>query len=107
MFSTICAFTPNRAEVFRYDGNPGDWTKIGGEKGQLYGGGFGLFGTLTKAVDSFQVGHLFRWQRRMHELVAHAWRPIGFPGADFAVTADTIYGLTPNRGAVFRYNNSP
>ena len=41
------------------------------------------------------------------EFVAHAWRPLRFPAADFAVTADTIYGLTPNRGAVFRYNNSP
>jgi hypothetical protein len=39
----------------------------------------------------------------MHDFVSHAWHPIGGPGASFAVTPDTVYGLTPDRGAVFRY----
>jgi hypothetical protein len=99
MFSTICAFTPDRGAVFRYDGAPDAWTEIAGfQLSELYGGEFGLVGTAAAS------GDLLRWRRRLHAGVLHAWHPTGGPGATFAVTGDTVYGLTPNHGAVFRYD---
>ncbi|MFJ7558446.1 hypothetical protein ACIQXZ_32470 [Bacillus thuringiensis] len=107
MVSTICAFTPNRQEIYRYDGSPGAWSRIkqAGGVGELYGGGFGLFATMYNIPD-YQPGHLFWWRRRMYNYVFNSWHPIGLPGAMFAVTSESVYGLTPNRGAVFRYNGS-
>jgi hypothetical protein len=102
-FSTICAFTPDRVNVFRFDGTPNAWTKIGFRLGQLYGGDFGLVGTDASGTGE-PLGTLLWWRRGMHDFVSHAWHPIGGPGASFAVTPDTVYGLTPDRGAVFRFN---
>jgi hypothetical protein len=102
-FSTICAFTPDRVNVFRFDGTPNAWTKIGFRLGQLYGGDFGLVGTDASGTGE-PLGTLLWWRRGMHDFVSHAWHPIGGPGASFAVTPDTVYGLTPDRDAVFRYN---
>jgi hypothetical protein len=94
----------DRQEVFRYDGSPQAWTRIGGDFGQLYGGGFGLVATSSRQIDVFEPGHLWLWRRRLHRGGLHAWHPIGLPGAMFAVTAEAVYGLTPDRGAVFRHD---
>ena len=88
-FSTICAFTPNRVDVFRFDGTPNAWTKIGFRLGQLYGGDFGLVGTDASGTGE-PLGTLLWWRRGMHNFVSHAWHPIGGPGASFAVTPDTF-----------------
>ena len=82
--------------------------------GQLYGGDFGLVGTDASGTGE-PLGTLLWWRRGMHDFVSHAWHPIGGPGASFAVTPDTVYGLTPDRtvfgltpdhGAVYRYDGT-
>jgi hypothetical protein len=99
MASTIAAFTPDRQEVYRYDGTPGTWTRIRQvSANELYGGGFGLF--------ALQSDGLYWWRRRRYNYAFDAWHPIGGPGADFAVTGESVYGLTPDRSAVYRYNGS-
>jgi hypothetical protein len=98
---TICALTPNRDAVFRYDGFGTSWTRIGlGPVIQLFGGEFGLVRTDPPN------GDLLLWRPDSFHFVSNAWHPIGGPGASFAVTGDTVYGLTPDRGAVFRYDGS-
>jgi len=98
MASTICARTPNRQEIYRYDGTPHAWTRIKQvEAGQIFGGRFGLVHTDVNTDELW-------WWRKQHGLMFNAWHSIGGPGATFAVTADSVYGLTPERNAVWRYN---
>jgi hypothetical protein len=101
MLSTICAFTPDRQALFRYDGSPNNWTRITAAErlGQAYGGGFGLF--VTDLAPDEDPG-LLQWHRSFD-----GWITIGGPGAQFAATKDTVFGLTPNRQAVFRYDGAP
>ncbi len=96
--STICAFTPDRQELYRFEGAPDAWTRImqGGWIDQLYGGKFGLFATSWQQ----ELGHHVRWRLPGDG----GWQPIGPSGATFAVTAESVYRLTPNRRAVFRYD---
>ncbi|MFE5430000.1 hypothetical protein [Peribacillus simplex] len=111
MVSTICAFTPDRQEIYRYAGGPVlavpeqlAWTRIqqGGGVIELFGGGFGLFATMRN-VNGFQNGHLWWWRRRLG-IMFNGWHPIGRPGYMFAVTSESVYGLTPDRSAVYRYD---
>jgi hypothetical protein len=34
------------------------------------------------------------------------WEQIGSPGATFVVTADTVFGLSPDRSAVWQYDGT-
>ncbi|WP_251075751.1 M64 family metallopeptidase [Streptomyces sp. ISL-12] len=91
----ICALTPSRDAVYRYDGSGTSWTRIGGPAGQLYAGAWGLVATNPSSGDLYRyLGTPDSWQR------------IGSAGASFAVAADTVYGLTPSRNAVYRYDGS-
>ncbi|WP_223183578.1 MULTISPECIES: M64 family metallopeptidase [unclassified Streptomyces] len=91
----ICALTPSRNAVYRYDGSGTAWTKIGGPAGQLYAGGWGLVATNPSS------GDLYRFLG-----TPESWQLIGSAGAEFAVTNDTVYGLTPSRNAVYRYDGT-
>ncbi|MEV0052134.1 hypothetical protein AB0H34_16695 [Saccharopolyspora shandongensis] len=83
--------------VFRYDGNDMSWTRIGGPAGQIYGGSWGLVATNPSN------GNLFRYLGTPDN-----WQQIGGPGASFAVTRDSVYGLSTNPagGGVFRYDGN-
>ncbi|MFJ7961642.1 M64 family metallopeptidase [Streptomyces sp. NPDC096319] len=91
----VCALTPNKDAVYRYDGSGTSWTKIGGAAGQLYAGAWGLVATNPGS------GDLYRYLG-----TPDSWQLIGSAGASFAVGTDTVYGLTPSRDAVYRYNGT-
>ncbi|MER5278360.1 M64 family metallopeptidase [Streptomyces sp. NPDC002809] len=91
----ICALTPTRDAVYRYDGSGTSWTRIGGPAGHLYAGTWGLVATNP------DTGDLYRYLGTPDN-----WQHIGSAGASFAVATDTVYGLTPTRDAVYRYDNS-
>ncbi|GHH94538.1 M64 family metallopeptidase [Streptomyces capillispiralis] len=91
----ICALTPSRNAVYRYDGSGTSWTKIGGPAGTLYAGGWGLVATNPSS------GDLYRYLG-----TPDSWQLIGSAGAQFAITNDTVYGLTPSKNAVYRYDGS-
>ncbi|WP_445045147.1 M64 family metallopeptidase, partial [Streptomyces sp. SAS_272] len=91
----ICALTPGRDAVYRYDGSGSSWTRIGGPAGQIYAGAWGLVATNPSS------GDLYRYLG-----VPDSWQYIGSAGASFAVAGDTVYGLTPGRDAVYRYDGS-
>ncbi|MFE7719183.1 hypothetical protein ACFU44_09080 [Nocardia rhizosphaerihabitans] len=90
----VYRLAPDKQAVYRYTGSGTDWTKIGGPASKLYGGSFGLI-----AVNP--GGNLFRYLRSPDR-----WEAIGGPGAEFVVTRDTVYGLTPDKQAVYRYTGS-
>ena len=94
--------------MYRYDRVPHKWTRVGGDVGEpdevYYGGEYGLF-RITPNPDKPGSTYIVRWRRRKHNYATHAWHPIGGPGAEFVVTADTVFGLTPDRGAVYRYDD--
>jgi hypothetical protein len=89
----ICALTPMRDAVYRYDGTGASWTRIGGPAGQIYAGGWGLVATNPS------TGDLYRYLG-----TPDMWQHIGGAGASFAVAPDTVYALTPKRDAVYRYD---
>jgi hypothetical protein len=68
---------------------------------EIYGGGYGLFAT------DAQNGDIYRWSPgESNRLQAGTWSQVGGPGAEFAVTDDGLYSLTPDRSAVYRYTGS-
>lgn len=89
----ICALTPARDAVYRYDGSGTSWTRIGGPAGQIYAGAWGLVATNPSS------GDLYRYLGTPDD-----WQYIGSAGATFAVATDTVYGLTPSKDAVYRYD---
>ncbi|WP_431956697.1 tectonin domain-containing protein [Nocardia lijiangensis] len=90
----LCALTPDRTAVARYNGSGTSWSKIGGPVTRLYGGDYGLFATNSS-------GDIWRYLGTPDK-----WELVGGPGATFVVTRDSVYGLTPERTAVFRYSGS-
>jgi hypothetical protein len=94
--NTICALTPNRQAVMRYNGTPGSWTQIGGPADKLFGGGGGLAATNPVSHDVYRyLGTPGRWERA------------GGPGYTFAYSGVALYGLTGFNGNVMRYNGVP
>ncbi|MCT9093843.1 DNA/RNA non-specific endonuclease [Streptomyces sp. ASQP_92] len=73
----IYGLNPERDAVYEWNGTGTDWTRIGGPAQDLYAGGAGLFATN---------------------------RETGNPGAEFAVTGDHLYGLNPERDAVYEWS---
>ncbi|CAM04859.1 hypothetical protein A8924_6016 [Saccharopolyspora erythraea NRRL 2338] len=88
---------PGGGGVFRYDGSGMSWTEIGSVAGEIYGGPWGLVATTPDTGDLF-----------MYLNTPFSWAHIGGPGASFAVTGDSVYGLSkfPGGGGVFRYDGS-
>ena len=97
--NTVAALSPDRQQVWQYNGPGPDlepsWTQIGGAASALYGGGYGLL-----ATDAAQ-GNLLGYTGTPGN-----WQQIGGPGAAFAVTVNTVYGLNPPRESVWLYLNS-
>jgi hypothetical protein len=76
--------------VHRYEN--GRWALIGEAK-KIYGGGFTLLGTSRTNDD------VLTWTPR------NGWQKLGGPGSKFVVTSISVYGLSPNRDAVYKWNN--
>jgi hypothetical protein len=96
-----CALTGNQiyasgstlSGVYIWNKTGQSWTRVGRPAGRIYGGRFGLVATDPT------TGHLF-----LHLGGVDNWRQIGFAGASFAVTSNTVFGLTPDKSAVYRYD---
>jgi hypothetical protein len=100
---SVYGLTPNKGAVFRYNGSGQNWTQIGGPAGQIYGGSWGVLATNPSN------GELFAYQ--YHDPSDNpepaSWNHIGGPGSSFAVGYYTVYGLTPDKSAVWRYDDGP
>jgi hypothetical protein len=70
--------------------------QIGGPAAEIYGGEWGLVATDPTS------GNLWHYREGTND-----WEEIGGPGAQFAVTRNTVYGLTPDKQGVFRYDGTP
>ncbi|MFI6599179.1 glycoside hydrolase domain-containing protein [Nonomuraea sp. NPDC050536] len=89
--NTLFGMAPNRSAVYQWTGGS-NWTQIGGPAGTLYAGGAGLFATNPTTRDIYRYNG-----------VPNNWSRIGGPGFVFAVTNNTIYGLSPQQSAVFAW----
>ncbi|WP_431777039.1 tectonin domain-containing protein [Streptomyces cucumeris] len=88
----LYGLNPDRTAVYEWNGHGTNWTKIGGPAQDLHAGGAGLFATSRD-------GKLHKYNGQ-----PDAWSEIGGAGADFAVTGDHLYGLNPDRTAVYEWN---
>jgi hypothetical protein len=86
----IYGLAPDRAAIYRYTGSGTAWDRVGGPAADIYGGSF-LLATSPSSGDVSEYQGETNWLR------------IGGPGAEFVSDADSIYGLTPNRTAIYRY----
>ncbi|MFW3469923.1 phospholipase A2 [Streptomyces microflavus] len=68
------------------------WVKVGDGARQIFGGGAGLFAT------SQQDGSIARY-------ADGGWTRIGDPGAEFAVTDEGLFGLTPDKSAINQWTS--
>lgn len=80
-------------EVYQWSGSGTKWNKIGPATWNIYAGGYGLFGVRSD-------GNIYRY------LGSSRWELIGAPGLTFAVTDESVYGLTPDGNAIYRYSGS-
>jgi hypothetical protein len=93
---------PNGGGVYRYDGQGMSWTKVGGPAGQIYGGDWGLVATNPSNGDLYG----YQYHGPEDNPAPPVWEHIGGPGASFAVSYETVFGLStnPNGGGVYRYD---
>ncbi|MFE0176864.1 hypothetical protein ACFWZ2_31625 [Streptomyces sp. NPDC059002] len=88
----LYAVSLDQSKVLRWTGKGTTWAEIGGVAGKVYAGGAGIFA--TDPVD----GRIFRYDG-----TPGAWTFAGSEGAEFALTDEKLYALTPGRDAVMRY----
>jgi hypothetical protein len=93
---SLFGLAPDGGAVYRYDGTPGRWTKVGGPAKELYGTRAGLFAT------SPENGDLWRYTGTPMQ-----WQKVGGPGKAFVSDGGTLYGLSPAGDGVFRYDGTP
>ncbi len=121
--------------IYRYDGTPMAWTKVGGpgkmfaldDYGHLYGlspDGGGVFRYNGTPMNWTQVGGptgaiyaggagLFATNPQSGEIWQYSgtpmsWTRIGGPGKMFAVDVKgRLYGVSPDGSAIFRYDGTP
>src|SRR4029453_17409363 len=93
--NAVCIVSPDTDHVLLLRDFGTDWTDLGGDAAEVYGGGYGRF------VTGLVNGNIYNpnWGPR-------AWELIGGPGRQFAVTSEGLYGITPNGQAVGRYDGS-
>ncbi len=92
---TVYGLSPDRSGVYKYQGTPEHWTKIGGPSERLIGGGSKLCALSPQNSDIWQyTGQGDEWQK------------IGGPGYMFVNAHDAVYGLSPDRSAVYQYDDA-
>jgi hypothetical protein len=77
----LYGITPDGQAVARYDGTGTSWKRIGGPTERLYAGRYGLFATAPGSGD-------------VSRYVNGRWEVIGAAGRDFAVTNESVYGIS-------------
>jgi hypothetical protein len=92
--TALYGITPSHSAIMKYSGTGTDWTQVGTEAADLYGGGYGLFATQGNDRD------IYRYTDSGPE-------KIGGPGASFLVTRDGLFGITPSHKAVAQYDGRP
>ncbi|MEV7547594.1 phospholipase A2 [Streptomyces sp. NPDC089915] len=89
----VYALAEDGSAVYRATGQD-SWVQVKSDGAQrIYGGGAGLFAVLPGQ------GDIARYQ-------GGRWQPIGGPGAEFAVTNDALYGLSPDRTSVHKWTEA-
>lgn len=77
------------------NGVPGQWTKVGGPAGAIFGGWAGLYATNPQSGDLW------------HYLgTPNMWERVGGPGKSFVV-GWKVYGLSPDGNGVYQYEGTP
>ncbi len=89
-----CVIPTAWGSVSQYNGTPGSWTVIGGNVRTIESGPWGLVATNTS-------NNLLKYSG-----TPNSWTQIGGPGSMFAVTGESVYGVTPDGSAIYRYNGS-
>jgi hypothetical protein len=84
--------------VFKYSGTPGQWTQVGGIAGEIYGGLSGLFATNP------YTGDILAYNCNCGGTFRSGWTLIGGRGKMFAVSAQHVYGLTPDGSAIMQFD---
>jgi len=133
--SVIYATELSTGDIFRYDGTPFKWTKVGGpgkifavnSKGDLYGlspDGKGVFQYTGTPGKWTQIGgpangiyaggdKLFATNPQTGDIAQYTgvpmnWTKVGGPGNMFAVdTKGILYGLSPDQKGIFQYSGTP
>jgi len=89
----LYGLSPNNSGVWQYSGSGDSWFQIGGAATKLYAGGYGIFAI------SPGTNNIIRY-------INGGWQQVGGPGATFAVSNNALYGLSPDRSAVWQYSGS-
>ena len=90
----LCALSPGKKEVWKYDGSGTSWTKIGGPATNLYASDFGLYATEPN------TGRLLGYNG-----MPFKWEHLGGPGASFAANSLGLYGISPDKQAVYKWRS--
>jgi len=91
---TVYGLTPDKSAVYKYNGTPENWTKVGGPAASLIGGGSFLYATQPG------TGKLWRYSGKGEQ-----WEEVGTPGTGFVAAGRTIYGMTTDKSEVYQFND--
>ncbi|RKT09231.1 phospholipase A2-like protein [Streptomyces sp. 1114.5] len=105
----------DRSGVWQYTGKKDEWRKVGGPAAHLYtytgktkalknaekqrGGAQGLLTDSPLFATDRDSGTIAHYLGSPNE-----WSVIGQPGAEFAVTDESLFGLSPDRSGIWRWN---
>ncbi|GGP75979.1 hypothetical protein GCM10010278_62960 [Streptomyces melanogenes] len=88
----LYGLTPDRSEIFQWNGGASSsWFRVGGPATSLHASPGHVFATTP------DHGKLLRYADS-----PESWAPASEAGADFTITADHIFRLSPDRSAVFQ-----
>jgi Tectonin domain len=82
-------------DIYRYNGSPDNWTKVGGS-GNMFvvNSGGNLYGLSPSGV--------FRYNG-----TPESWTQIGGPAAEIFIGASRLYATNPATGDIYEYNGTP
>ncbi|MGW6941589.1 hypothetical protein ACWGF3_21685 [Streptomyces xanthophaeus] len=97
----LYAISPDHSGVYEYTGTGDTWTKVRSHAtGRIHTSGTTLYATDPGTGHGTGDVHQYDRARR-------TWTRIGGPGAEFAATNARLYGLSPDRSAVYEYTGKP
>ncbi|MEU9046565.1 MULTISPECIES: hypothetical protein [unclassified Kitasatospora] len=107
--SRLYRITPDHKAVEEYTGKGDTWTKVRGATSRIYTSRSTLYATDAQTGDIWQ----YEPTRKNTGGDLHAvgvdgpWIRIGGPGAQFAATADRLYGVSPDHSGIYEYTGTP
>ncbi|MFD8787881.1 hypothetical protein [Kitasatospora sp. NPDC059599] len=106
--SRLYRITPDHQAVEEYTGKGDTWVKVRGATSRIYTSRSTLYATDRTTGDIWQYDPAHKDTGSDHPAgVDGPWTRIGGPGAQFAATADRLYGLSPDHSAVHEYTGNP